>query len=960
MEGSPTEFASSTEEKILIELFSLPPPPSITPLHSPQELQARYDQCVAQSRERLRGKLTTSHCANEVPDSVIPCMADIFLSHCPTLELSSTEVGPLIQQLLSQSFSDPQARSKIKKELEGLNLSYLQSLYDAPEKQEADRFRRVDVDRSRRILISNTEGQSDSAKGDPISAKSTRGKKIAECVSCLTRGQHQHYNHIVKLYMRDRRRPPASTPSHPDTTIVLDLIEAEQTCFLAKLKRETCECAQCLKEDVDGHLSHSALEASNNCINHNFLGNLHFRRFAQHRRIQRLSERVESFLTLAKMAVEIGGGGSPCPGSLSVADKKPAREKNWVHSHTSESFSRYGHLITAGHSVQVKLVLGNEDEEQRKQASTLKEILPLVLPSRGTGEGRKTIFTAEDDKTGEVEGSSNGIALPFTLDVNSLIEVASAARHVEEENADRNSSGKEMPDDKELSEQFPKKSTSKVYWDDTVDGVYTFHNPVINPMVAVLDPRSSGVSVLGFSSSIKGFSMALSFEAMLTLLTVHISRNGEGSDPLHNGFRLPILARVVQPTVNGHRTDGTSPGHDESFEVHLEIGNPFPREKETRRSILVDAMEYLISHNKSISPFLQERGQDKVHEQVLSTTFALTNANGNLDESRQINSQLSPNRKANCCATLMLSRLDNDPGSSRLENSRASGNDSFFTQPLYLNVVHRAVAFQDGVRPVFVMVKVNYLNKCPSLSLTTSFPPSVQSPASPLLRESFSIDEILELCLLFRCFPTAIVRVYYVNAYFSYIFGITDFTRSTWETALTMRQDKVSLSVLEDLFTTPAVTQSEDFHYAYESLFDVLHAVCRRVLAKVAETLNFQKPSQTALQEVANFHYLLVKSNKPKKNINQEAAGGQQHKKHGHRHQNAEGVHRNKKYDLLLYRVDELYPKFELQFNKNKEAESLAFVEGASSEVCEREYLPPDNWIYRDSIPFTFPPAKVS
>ncbi|CCW62071.1 unnamed protein product [Phytomonas sp. EM1] len=966
MEDTSVNATSSTQAEISIELLSLPPPPSITPLLSPQELQARYDLCVAQSRKRMHDEITTSEGTCEKPGGpVSSSIDDVFLSCCPTLQLQPTEVVPLVQEFLLQWFSEGEVRSKFKKELEGINASYLQSLYDAPERKEADLFGRVDVDRSRRILISNSEAQTDSAGDGAVDVKRTREKRIAECVSCLTQGQHRHYRNVLKHYTRDRRRPPASTPSHPDTTVILDLIQAEQACFLSKLRRETCECVRCVEEDVGGILSSGNVDNPHDCINHNFFGGSHLRRFAQYRRMQLLSERVEGFLILAKIAACVEGSSDPSSNVLSAVDKKVPTGRD-VYFHSYESFSCYGRLAPAGLSVQVQLV-DSKDWSRMMHAEASKKLLPPTYPGGGAVESGKSISQSEHYKAGEVENANNATALPFALDVSLLGEVVSAAQHAGEDGSDSGCFQPEILGDSESSNQFGKESASEAYWNDMVDGRYAIHNCILNPMVVALDSTSPAVNTQGLLSRIKGFSLALSFEAMLTLLTAHIGEKKGGGESFHNSFRIPLLVRVVSQAAKGYPAEAplvdasssVSLRDDESLEIRLEMGNPFPREKESRRNILADTMEYLINHTKPFCPPLEGVGKGNAEGKNRSTEAASAHSSGGIAESPQTSSHAQHSHQVPFCATLKLFRTDENTASSLLEDIRVLSGTSLFSKPLYLNVMHHAAALQDGVRPIFTMVKVDYLTKSPSLRSASSSPFSVQSPP-PLLRESFSTAEILKVCLLFRCFPTAVVRVYYVNAYFSYIFSIIDFTRSTWEAALTMSPEGDYPSAFEnDFYSTPSATQTEDFRYAFDSLYDLLHAVSHCVLGELMKTLH-QRPPQTPLRGTTNFHYLLTKLNKSKKTLTKEATVDQHGKKAAHSLQHGDAARQKRRYGFRLYHTHELYPKFSLPFNKRKDAEELTFVEGVSSEVCEREYLPPDNWIYRDRIPFTFPPAKVS
>ncbi|KAH9601670.1 hypothetical protein LSM04_005790 [Trypanosoma melophagium] len=195
----------------------------------------------------------------------------LLLDASPTLEFPVEEADAFLSSLRQH----PKCAS-IREQLTAINDVYLNEIFGEEDAREDDTRRRVDYNAASAILKSNSS------------------KRLSMCVSCLTRGQHRHYRPWMLKYMQTGIIPK-TTDEYPDMSIVLDLVQREQTAYLHKFMEEIISCEACnieagyRKRSMD---SEEILVTHRACWNHNYI-NEHVENFAKRWWYYRLQSRVQ-------------------------------------------------------------------------------------------------------------------------------------------------------------------------------------------------------------------------------------------------------------------------------------------------------------------------------------------------------------------------------------------------------------------------------------------------------------------------------------------------------------------------------------------------------------------------------------------------------------------------------------------------------------------------------------------
>lgn len=409
---------------------------------------------------------------------------------------------------------------------------YVVGLFQSDDKRERDTRRRVDYDACRRVLQLNADPK----------------RRLADCTSCLTRGQHQHYKASIDAFIRTLVRP-SPTMLYPDMNNVVELVQLEQKEFMKKLRREVKVCAQCDAEggpcarggarppsEVPASTAPGEEEAedtpkvSHACHNYNYLDEAHVRPFLERRRIRVQREQLLRFLTCAERGGSAAGAVTTSGTSLSTEAETISKESTCVWVLRSQEFaSRYAKDDGSAPAVEVDAEVTANTQQLAAHCAT---VAPGSSPS-----------TKAEQAT-----------LPLPLPVALL-------------------------DGEEVDGCGDFFAPDVVYgeWDGGLDSAHLLHQP----MVQSVPTETASAIQAGGLARVVGFSLECHTESLLRLLCAHVQTE--------QGFRLPVCVHAVP--------DPTNPS---SYVLHICIGQTLLRPTVSRRDLNAEAAGYLIDREPSL------------------------------------------------------------------------------------------------------------------------------------------------------------------------------------------------------------------------------------------------------------------------------------------------------------------------------------------------------------------------
>ncbi|KAG5466797.1 hypothetical protein LSCM1_00974 [Leishmania martiniquensis] len=686
---------------------------------------------------------------------------------------------------------------------------YLAELFNEPARCEQDVYRLVNVAHCRRVLAEEEEEFRRAVLLHPprgsllegAEVATARAKRVDEFNSCLTVGQHRRYRGLVLEWLR--HQPSPSAP--PNSAEVLKVVQQEQRLFLEALRREAVSHVVQLSPD-----HHTTTYAR--------LGSA-LTSFAQYRRVRHMRQRLVSFLDDAKTKESeglllLGSAPESSASAASDAAEDDRGRGNLAYGAMDEAqrdalqgatplqlFQRRFPSLRVLQWHMVKLY----NAQQNGVASPFPnpQIRSLtVAPSAGSGAAGVSPHNRSFEADNALKVSSAAAAHPPSVTVlhgSTSLLLASLPQHRLDDNGDESDAGDggRVSDNHGSSDRTAPPAApafaAHLYVDAAAAAsltplstaalhAYVAHQllPRLGWQVSKYQGKGGEASADGGSTDlVASVSLSISFEAMLKLFAAHVD-----TEEPRTSFRIPICARVTRRPESS-RSDSVTPARG-AYHAHVVVGAPVPNVAESRHSIQVAAAEYLIYRAAQ-----SERPRSDAGNQP--STFTETG------------------KAAPSAATVYLSR---STGVSRDIKARqataqpmmdgASGNAMSTTAeglldpqeppseaapPLVFHVAAPVAAAPSSApenEPLQTASSVIIMAKMEHLNVTSAVRPHARSPspkASPSaassefavaslaetatpcrwLLEMLSPREMLQLDLLFACFPTATVLLHRVQ-----------------------------------------------------------------------------------------------------------------------------------------------------------------------------------------------------
>ncbi|TPP44491.1 hypothetical protein CGC21_6620 [Leishmania donovani] len=614
---------------------------------------------------------------------------------------------------------------------------YLAQLFDEPARCEQDVYRPVDVAYCRRLLAQEAEEFKMAASSQPPTGSSLEGteaaiaraKRVHEFNSCLTAGQHRRYRGFVLEWLRHQPSPAAP----PNSAEVLKVVQQEQQLFLEALRREAlCHVVR---------LSSGHQTTTYACLGRALTS------FAQYRRLHQMQERLVSFLDDAKAKESKG---------LLLSGSAPAASSSAASGAAEED----AHNRDAAHSPAGDLQQG------MPHGATPLQVFQRRFPSLRVLQWHLVkLYNAQQ----------NGVAAPFpNLQVRSFAAPSGVAAGGRPHNRHSESDGTFKASSFSAAAAHP----------SAVTMVPASAERSASPAYQGKDGEA-GIDDEGTTAFVASVSLSMTFEAMLKLFVAHVD-----TEEPRTSFRIPICVHVRR-NPNSRHTDNTTSARG-VYHAHVAVGAAVPNVTESRQSIQLAAAEYLLCQAANREGSRGEAATPSEARHLPSTptaaeTAPLAAATVHLSRSTAM-PQDTKTRQATVQS--MTGGAGGNPINASVENlleQQEPASDTVL--PLVFRVaapVAAAVSTAHGndplqrVSPVVIMAKMEHLNatsavaphaRSPSLAASPStvdsecVVASLTETATPCrwLLEMLSPREMLQLDLLFACFPSATVHLHRVQ-----------------------------------------------------------------------------------------------------------------------------------------------------------------------------------------------------
>ncbi|KAG5467335.1 hypothetical protein CUR178_00977 [Leishmania enriettii] len=692
---------------------------------------------------------------------------------------------------------------------------YLAQLFNEPARCEQDVYRLVDVAHCRRVLaeeadefrmaISSYPPTGSSLEGSE--AATARAKRVDEFNSCLTAGQHRRYRGFVLEWLR--HQPSLSAP--PNSVEVLKVVQQEQRLYLEALRREAvCHVMQ--------------LSPGRHTTAYTHLGSV-LTSFAQYRRVRQMRQRLIFFLDDAKAKetegrLLLGRAPASIASAASGAAEDDTGRRDSAHGSTDDAQRDALHAVTPLQLFQrrfpsLRVLQWHMVRLYNAQQSGVVSSFPnpqvrSFATLAGAADGaRPHNRTLEADST--LKASSAAAAHPPSVTLmpaSTTLLLTSLPQHSQGDDVDRSDArdGGEVSEngcssDREASSAAPT-FAAHLCADAataTAANLTPLSTAALHAYVAYhLLPRlgwqvskyqgkegEPSVDDAGSTAVVVSVSLSIAFEAMLKLFVAHV----DIEEP-RTSFRIPICVHVMRkPDLS--RADSITPARG-VYHAHVTVGAPMPNVTESRQSIQVAAAEYLI--------YRAAKGEGS------RSDVAAPRDAGSLPSTCMATKAAAPN-----AATVHLSRSTAMPRDIKARQSTAqsvtggaggsaisASVESLLEQQEPTSEVAPSLVFRVALpvaetlstapdneplptaSPVLIMAKMEHLNltsavapNSRSSSLTASpsaadsecAVASLAETAAPCrwLLEMLSPREMLQLDLLFACFPTATVQLHRVQ-----------------------------------------------------------------------------------------------------------------------------------------------------------------------------------------------------
>ncbi|CAC9544650.1 conserved hypothetical protein [Leishmania infantum JPCM5] len=691
---------------------------------------------------------------------------------------------------------------------------YLAQLFDEPARCEQDVYRPVDVAYCRRLLAQEAEEFKMAASSQPPTGSSLEGteaaiaraKRVHEFNSCLTAGQHRRYRGFVLEWLRHQPSPAAP----PNSAEVLKVVQQEQQLFLEALRREAlCHVVR---------LSSGHQTTTYACLGRALTS------FAQYRRLHQMQERLVSFLDDAKAKESKGlllSGSAPAASSsaASGAAEEDAHNRDAAHSpagdlqqgmpHGATPLQVFQRRFPSLRVLQWHLVkLYNAQQNGVAAPFPNLQVRSFAAPSGVAAGGRPHNRHSESDGTFKASSFSAAAAHPSAVTMvpaSASLSLASLPQHRQDDDGDQPGArdGGRVSDDgdseRSASPAVPAFS-SHLSTDAAAAASLTplstaaLHTYVAHHLLPRLGWQASkyqgkdgeaGIDDEGTTAVVASVSLSMTFEAMLKLFVAHVD-----TEEPRTSFRIPICVHVRRNPDSRH-TDNTTSARG-VYHAHVAVGAAVPNVTESRQSIQLAAAEYLLCQAANREGSRGEAATPSEARHLPSTPTAAETAPLAAATVHLLRSTAMPQDTKTRQATVqsMTGGAGGNPINASVENlleQQEPASDTVL--PLVFRVaapVAAAVSTAHGndplqrVSPVVIMAKMEHLNatsavaphaRSPSLAASPStvdsecVVASLTETATPCrwLLEMLSPREMLQLDLLFACFPSATVHLHRVQ-----------------------------------------------------------------------------------------------------------------------------------------------------------------------------------------------------
>lgn len=772
---------------------------------------------------------------------------------------------------------EPVANAAARPASPAVSSQYLVQLFSDPTRREQDVYRLVDVAHCRRALAAEEEAFRRAAAARPgtavaASAAAPAGpKRVCELNSCMTAGQHRRYRVFVLEWLR--HQPSRAAP--PDSGEVLRVVQQEQRLFLEALRREAVRRAV--------RLSSGKRVSSYAHLNDALVG------FAQQRRVRQMRTRLLTFLDDAKAKTEEGRVlQSVCPGPTESATPLAGRSLPGVGNADAEGLEtqlfkrRFPDLrVLQWHLVR------NYNAQQGGFAVPFPNphVRSSSAPSTTAHEGRQTA-AGHGARRGEAQQVvASTVATQLSLEAlpsyvsggEDKSDIGSVAAsdvdgHEEEEEEEGALSATAGP---AFAVHLAPAGVSGGVDTNTSDGPPPLPTAALHEYVALqLFPRLGWQSSryagggtetaditrdTGFTQTVPTASLSITFEALLKLFVAHVD-----TEEPRTSFRVPLCVRLT-PLAQPRPPSSSRPGRGAAYHAHVMVGAPVPNVKESRHSVQVAAGEWLLRHATSAAAAAAGAAGGASTGATARSVAAVVHLTQSLAKRRDTQNPsdaTAEDRSRRKASSALKATRDIAGGEhealrasmAELLRQPSSTEDAAPTLSFHVAAVSTTHSAREAdAPPLFVMTKMEHLNHTSAIAAA---PPTLPPTPVPLtdaataatfgwLLEVLSPREMLQLDLLFSCFPTATVLLHRVQlatpagdtdggtAPCMQVLAVEPLTAQTW--AVHRRQ--LAERPADSLITTPSpaeVLATHSWDLLYDTLAWALDTVARRAAFAVA------------------------------------------------------------------------------------------------------------------------------
>lgn len=706
--------------------------------------------------------------------------------------------------------SAPQSQSTAAGD--AVTAQYLAQLFDEPARCEQDVYRLVDVAYCRRLLVQEAEAFKMAVSSQPPTGSSLEGteaaiamaKRVHEFNSCLTAGQHRRYRGFVLEWLR--HQPSPSAP--PNSAEVLKVVQQEQRLFLEALRREAlCQVVRL----SSGH--HTTTYA---CLDRALTS------FAQYRRLHQMQKRLISFLDDAKAKESKGlllSGSAPAASSsaASGAVEEDARSRDVAHSPAGDLQQSVSHGATPLQVFQRRfpslrvlqwhlIKLYNAQQNGVATPFPNLQVRSFAAPSGAAAGGRPHNRHSESDGTVKAYSSAAAAGHPSAVTLvpasaSLLLTSLPQHRQVDGDEPDARDGGRLSDDgdsERTTSSAVPAFS-SHLFTDAAAASLTPLSTAALRTYVAHhLLPRlgwqvskyqgkdgEASVDDEGSTAVVASVSLSITFEAMLKLFVAHVD-----TEEPRTSFRIPICVHVRRKADSSHTDNATSARG--VYHAHVAVGSAVPNVTESRQSIQLAAAEYLLcqaasregSRGEAVTP---SEARHLPRTPTAAETAPPAAATVHLSRSTAMPRDIKTRQATAQSLTCGTGGNAINASVENLLEQQEPASDTVL--PLVFRVaapVTAAVSTAPGnetlqvASPMVIMAKMEHLNvtsavaphdRSPSLAASPStvdsecVVSSLTETATPCrwLLEMLSPREMLQLDLLFACFPSATVHLHRVQ-----------------------------------------------------------------------------------------------------------------------------------------------------------------------------------------------------